>query len=146
MIVLDTNILVYAHREELPKHESAKSCLVALAEGAARWAIPVFCIGEFLRVVTHPRLFTPPHTPAEGCRALERFLESPSLAILHPEDAYLELLREAVLEADAIGNLVFDAQIVALCRQTGAGALLTEDRDFDRFNNFQTLKLGDLRP
>jgi predicted nucleic acid-binding protein len=31
--------------------------------------------------------------------------------------------------------------IVALCREAGVRALLTEDRDFDRFPGFSTLHL-----
>ena len=81
MIAVDTNILVYAHRAELAKHEAAAARLVALAEGPAAWALPVFCLGEFLRVVTHPRLFDPPFTADEACRALERVLDSPSLEV-----------------------------------------------------------------
>jgi predicted nucleic acid-binding protein len=114
---VDTNILVYAHRAELPKHAAAKRRLLELAEGAAAWAIPVFCVGEFLRVITHPRLFDPPHTAAEACAAV------------------------AVLDAGAVGNLVFDAQVVALCRESGVASLLTEDRDFDRFAGFTTTHL-----
>lgn len=78
MIAVDTNVLVHAHREELPKHEPARARLIALAEGAARWAIPAPCLAEFLRVVTHPKLFDPPHTVDEACRAVEQILASPS--------------------------------------------------------------------
>ena len=141
MIAVDTNILVYAHRAELAKHEPAAARLVALAEGPAAWALPVFCLGEFLRVVTHPRLFDPPFTAAEACRALERVLGSPSLEVISPGPSFPELLAEAVQEADAVGNLVFDAQIVALCRESGVRVLLTEDRDFDRFPSFPTARL-----
>lgn len=73
MIAVGTNILVYAHREELPQHRNARTRLAELAEGNAPWAIPVFCLGEFLGVVTHPRLFDPPHTIAEACRDFDRF-------------------------------------------------------------------------
>ena len=141
MIAVDTNILVYAHRAELAKHEPAAAKLVALAEGPAAWALPVFCLGEFLRVVTHPRLFDPPFTAAEACRALERVLSSPSLEVISPGPSFPELLAEAVQEADAVGNLAFDAQIVALCRESGVRVLLTEDRDFDRFPSFPTVRL-----
>ena len=55
------------------------------------------------------------------------------MTILQPGPDYEEFLLEAVRESDAIGNLVFDAQIVALCREHGVARLLTEDRDFDRF-------------
>lgn len=133
MIAVDTNILVHAHREESPKHLAAHARVVALAESRARWGIPVFCIGEFVRVITHPGLFHPPYSASEACEALTRLLASPSLTVLCPGSAYPELLVEAVREANAIGNVAFDAQIVALCRENGVSRLLTEDRDFDRF-------------
>ena len=141
MIAVDTNILIYAHRAELPKHTAASRALVALAEGQETWAVPVFCIGEFVRVVSHPRLFDPPFSAAEACEAFERVLRCPSLSVLSPGDRYPALLSTAVRDADAVGNLVFDAQIVALCREAGVTSLLTEDRDFDRFPGFSTSRL-----
>ena len=141
MIAVDTNILVYAHREELPQHAAARRRLTALAEGDAPWAIPVFCLGEFVRVVTHPRLFDPPHTIDEACAALDRLLESPTVRILNPAERFWAMLAQAVREADAMGNLVFDAQLAALCRENGVSALLTEDRDFDRFAGLRTERL-----
>lgn len=138
MIAVDTNILVHAHRKESPKHSAALARVVALAESPARWAIPVFCIGEFVRVVTHPRLFDPPYSANEACEALTRLLASPSVTVVVPGPAYPALLVEAIGEANAIGNLVFDAQIVALCRENGISRLLTEDRDFDRFKGLVT--------
>jgi len=141
VIAVDTNVLVYAHREEMPQHRRARARLIELAEGPARWAIPVFCLGEFLRVVTHPRLFDPPFEVTEACAALERVLTSPSLAVLTPGDRFWPLLSRATSDSHAVGNLVFDAQIVALCREAGVSALLTEDRDFHRFPGFSTLHL-----
>lgn len=141
MIAVDTNILVYAHREELVRHADARARLVEMAEGHARWAIPIFCVGEFLRVVTHPRLFDPPFGIDEACEALGRVLASPSLVVLTPGEHFWPLLATAVRDGRAGGNLVFDAQIVALCREGGVSALLTEDRDFDRFPDFRTVRL-----
>jgi len=141
VIAIDTNILVYAHREELAQHRRARARLIDLAESPVRWAIPVLCLGEFLRVVTHPRIFDPPFEIAEACEALDRVLRSPSLVVLAPGDRFWALLSRATQEANAIGNLAFDAQIVALCREAGVTALLTEDRDFDRFPGFSTVRL-----
>ena len=141
MIAVDTNVLVYAHRPQSPKHVAARSCLTALAGSQFHWAIPVFCIGEFMRVVTHPRLFDSPHSAAEACEAVSRLLASPSVALLRPGPDYPELLFEAAREVGATGNLVFDAQIVALCREHGVSKLITEDRDFDRFKRLRTEQL-----
>lgn len=141
MIAVDTNVLVHAHRSDSPKHGAAHARVVALAESPARWAIPVFCIGEFMRVITHPRLFHSPHSAAEACEALSRLLASPSLTVLCPGSSYPVLLTEAIREADAVGNLVFDAQIVALCREGGVSQLVTEDRDFDRFKGLNAVRI-----
>jgi uncharacterized protein len=141
VIAVDTNVLVYAHREEFPQHRKARARVVALAEGSAPWAIPVFCIAEFLRVVTHPRILTLPFSAADACEALERVLGSPSVRVLLPGDRFWSFLTHAISEADATGNLVFDAQIVALCREGGVTTLVTEDRDFGRFPGFSTRRL-----
>lgn len=57
VIAVDTNILVYAHREESEWYEPAERAGGALAEGAAGWAIPWPCVHEFLAITTHPRIF-----------------------------------------------------------------------------------------
>lgn len=145
MIAVDTNILVYAHQEESSKHRAAHRRIVSLAEGARPWAIPVFCIGEFLRIVSHPRLFDPPYSAEEACEAIKRLLSSPSVTVISPGPDFPVLLDGAIREANAIGNLVFDAQIVALCRESGVRVLVTEDRDFDRFSDFATEQLGQER-
>ncbi len=74
MTAVDTNILVYAHRAELPLLGAARARLSELAGSPARWGIPVFCEGEFMRVITHPRLFNPPHSAEEACEAAARVL------------------------------------------------------------------------
>lgn len=143
MIAVDTNVLVYASRTEMPLHEPARVVLTRLAEGRAAWALPVFCIGEFIRIVSHPRLFSPPVSAPRALAMIDALLESPSVRLLVPGDGYLPLLR-TLLEASGVsGNLVFDAQIAALCLESGATTLLTEDRDFARFPGLSSLRLRD---
>ena len=134
MIAVDTNVLLHAHRVELPKHASAKALLIQLAEGAAPWGLPVFVIGEFLRVITHARVFDPPHSVDEAIAAVDALLASPSIRVLSPAEDWPRLLAEALRRGNARGNLVFDAQIVAVCLEHGVTTIVTEDRDFERFN------------
>ncbi|MDQ7844546.1 MAG: PIN domain-containing protein [Armatimonadota bacterium] len=140
-MAVDTNILIYAHREELPLHAAALRRLTELAEGPSSWGLPIFCLGEFVRVVTHPRVLRPPSPLEEALSALEALLASPSLLVLTPGEAYWPLFREIAREARATGNLAFDAQIAALCREHGVRVLLTEDRDFRRFRGLQIERL-----
>lgn len=133
MIAVDTNILVFADRSELPQHRRALTALRQLAEGREAWALPVFCIGEFIRVVSHPRVFDPPTPAAEAVAAVSALLESPSVRLLTPGRRYWDILGELIEEGGVAGNLVFDAQIAAVCLERGARTLLTDDRDFSRF-------------
>ena len=134
MIAVDTNILVYAHREELPLHNKALARLIQLAENPEPWALPVFCIGEFLRVITHPTLFDPPSPLEQGLAAIKGLVESPSLTVLNPGDRFFTFLTDIIHTADARGNLIYDAQIAAVCREHGVKDILSEDRDFKRFD------------
>jgi predicted nucleic acid-binding protein len=93
----------------------------------------VFCLGEFVRVVTHPAVFHPPSTLREATAALDALLATPSLEVMSPGAA---LLRDALLEARTTENLAVDAQIVAVCREAGVRTLVTEDRDLRRFADF----------
>ena len=137
MIAVDTNVLVHAHRAETALHEAATRKLAELAEGRGLWGLPVFCAGEFIRVVTHRRVFNPPSTLDEAIRFLEHLVAAPGCRILRPESGFFKLLTTVAREADARGNLTFDAQIAALCREHGVSALLTNDRDFARFEDLR---------
>ena len=137
MIAVDTNVLVYAHRAETALHQAATRKLVDLAAGRGLWGLPVFCAGEFIRVVTHRRVFNPPSTLEEAIQFLERVVAAPGCRILRPEAGFFELLTTVAREADARGNLAFDAQIAALCREHGVSTLLTNDRDFARFEGLR---------
>jgi hypothetical protein len=141
VIAVDTNILVYAHREEFPLHRQAKDRLVELGENTDPWALPVFCMTEFLRVVTHPKLFDPPTTAKDATESMENLLQSPSLVVLTPGENFWAMLNHTIHQAGIRGNLVYDAQIVAVCREHGVADVLSEDRDFTRFDfvNLHTL-------
>jgi toxin-antitoxin system PIN domain toxin len=143
MIAVDTNILVYAHRRQPPHHDKALAWLRHLAEGNIPWAIPVFSLAEFVRVVTHARVFTPPSTLEEALEALDGLLRSPTVRVLNPGPRFPALFRQAAATADARGNLAFDAQIAAVCREQGASRLLTLDRDFSRFPGLHIVSLDD---
>lgn len=144
MIAVDTNVLIYAHRAETDLHAAAAGQLVSLAEGTAAWGLPVFCVGEFIRVVTHRRILNPPSTLTQAVSFLEQVIASPSCRIVRPGPDFVDLLTATAVEADARGNLVFDAQIAALCREHGISTILTNDRDFRRFDHLRVRFLGEL--
>lgn len=133
MIAIDTNLLVYAHREDSPFHARADECLAALAEERASWAIPWPCLHEFFAIVTHPRIYAPP-TPRElALDQIDAWLESPSLTLLAETDTHWPELRALIADGSLQGPQVHDARIAALCLQHGVRTLWSADRDFSRF-------------
>jgi toxin-antitoxin system PIN domain toxin len=141
MIAVDTNVLVHARREESPRHAAALAAIRALAEGPSPWALPVFVIGEYLRVVTHRAILQPPDGEAEAVAAIDGLLESPGARLLMPGEGYWPILRRLLTEGRVRGNLVHDAAIAAVCLEWGVTELLTEDRGFERFPEISALRL-----
>lgn len=133
MIAVDTNLLVYAHRSDVAFHAAARTCLTQLAEGRSTWAIPWPCLHEFLCVVTHPRVLTPPASLAAALEQVSAWLEAPSLVVLAEPAHYWPAFLDVARAARVVGPLVHDARIAALCRAHGVRELWTADRDFGRF-------------
>lgn len=133
MIAVDTNILVYAHREDAPFHEAAYRRIAALAEGSSAWAIPWPCVHEFLAVVTHPRIFAPATPLANALDQVDAWLQSPTLSLIAETELHWRTLRDLMINARVVGPQVHDGRVAALCRQHGVRELWSADRDFGRF-------------
>jgi toxin-antitoxin system PIN domain toxin len=133
MIALDTNILVYARREETPHHAQAKDLVIKLAEGDSLWALPWPCIYEFVRVVSHPRVFDPPTRLERALEDLDSLFQSPSLTLLQEGPRHAAFMQRLLKAGQATGNLAHDAHIAALVVEHGVSELWSTDRDFARF-------------
>jgi toxin-antitoxin system PIN domain toxin len=133
MTAVDTNILVYAHRRDATWHQRANAVVRQLAEGRGAWGIPWPCVHEFLGIVTHPRIFSPPTAPDAALEQVAAWLESPSLSLLAEGPGAWDVLRKAVSEGRITGPRIHDARIATLCLLHGVRELWTADRDFSRF-------------
>lgn len=133
MIAVDTNLLVYAHREDSPWHDAASARITELAENRASWAIPWPCLHEFLAIVTHPRIYAPPTPLAAAVAQIEAWLESPTLTVLAESESYWAELVAIMRDGRIAGPQIHDARVAALCLLHGVRELWTADRDFSRF-------------
>ncbi len=139
MRAVDTNVLVFAEITSSRHHSSARRLLKELAQGAAPWALPWPCAYEFLRVVTHPRVFHPPVPLERALSDLKRVLASPSLRLLRETSRHPEVMEEVLGSSGVSGNLIHDAHIAALCLEHGVTELVTGDRDFTRFRGLRVV-------
>ena len=135
MRAVDTNVLVFSEIRSSPQHETARRVLTELGEGALPWAIPWPCIYEFLRIVTHPRVYHPPVPLSVAVNDLRRILDAPTLVLLKETTRHTEVMSRVLDESGVTGNLIHDAHIAALCFEHGVTELITGDGDFARFPN-----------
>jgi toxin-antitoxin system PIN domain toxin len=141
VIAVDTNVLIYANRAELPLHAVARTRLVELAEGAVPWGLPVVAAWKFVRIVTQP-IFDPPTPIGQAVEFIDQLLASPTVRVLRPGSRHWKLLRAILDQGQVRGGLVTAAVIVALCREHGVDTVLSNDRDFDRFPDIRGGRLG----
>lgn len=132
MIVIDANILLYAYDELSAQHAEARKWIQRTFSGPDPVGLPWQSIAAFLRINTHKNLPGPRYTVEEATQIVDSWLDQPNVRVLLPSDDYWILLRRIMIDGQASGVLVSDAEIAALTASSG-GVLYTTDRDFARF-------------
>jgi len=130
MIALDTNILVYAHRPEMPFHQRAREVVTGLERYLA---LPWPCVHEFIAVVSNRRIFRQPTPAPIAVDAVSRLVETSQCRLIGEGDGYLDALATIAEKSGVEGAMVHDARIAAICIHHGVAELWSADRDFSRF-------------
>lgn len=132
MIVLDTNVLIYAAHMSSAHHEQAVRWLDAAGERGQVLGLPWVAALGFLRITTNPRVFPDPFSPDEALDVLDGWLAHPNVTVPEPTTRHLQVLSGLLRESGTAANLTTDAHIAALAIEHGA-AVATFDRDLARF-------------
>ncbi|WP_423922016.1 type II toxin-antitoxin system VapC family toxin [Candidatus Poriferisodalis sp.] len=139
MIAVDTNILVYAQRYELPQNQVAFDVMSELSEGSEQWAIPWPCCYEFFCVATNRRIWgDAASTPEQAWQQLSAWTASPTCRQIGETAGFMDTLSAFVNRPSVRGPKVHDAKIAAICVANGVDVLLTSDRDFAMFPQLVT--------
>lgn len=144
MIIPDTNLLVYAHREQAPQHATAIAWWQGLIEGAESIGLPWEIIVSFIRVMTKPQIVTDPIPTSDVIAVVEYWLSLGQVVIVEPGPRHLVVVADLLTEVGVGDKLVPDAHIAAIAIEHDA-EVHTNDRDFARFprlrwsNPLQTL-------
>ncbi|ADI14524.1 type II toxin-antitoxin system VapC family toxin [Truepera radiovictrix] len=132
MILIDANLLIYAHVMGSPQHHAAHAWLDAQLSAGYRVGLPWPSLLAFLRLTTNPRVFERPLTAAEAWAQVEAWLSVPSVWLPTPTAEHPKLLRDLVTQTGATANLIPDAHLAALALEHGL-TLCSTDGDFGRF-------------
>ena len=132
MILLDANLLVYAHVARFTQHEIARSWLDERLNGSLPVGFAWSTLTAFLRLVTNPRIFERPEPMSRAWQQMEAWLDSPMAWIPQPTAQHREVLGRLLVSPGAHANLVPDAHLAALAIEHGL-VLCSSDSDFARF-------------
>ncbi|HKF82823.1 MAG TPA: type II toxin-antitoxin system VapC family toxin [Solirubrobacterales bacterium] len=132
MILADVNVLVYAHRQDLPQYERFSAWLGAEIESGRRFALCDASLTGFLRIVTNNRIFADPTPLDVALRSIEDLREQSAVAHIGPGARHWGIFNDLCISVGARGNDVPDAYLAALAIESGS-ELITADRGFGRF-------------
>jgi uncharacterized protein len=132
VILVDTNLLLYAHVATFPEHNAARTWLDDRLSGTAPVGLPWPTLLGFVRLISNPRVFERPEPVARAWHQVEQWLDCPPAWIPHPTDQHRAVLASLLAHVGNPANLVPDAHLAALALEHGL-ILCSTDGDFARF-------------
>ena len=132
MILVDANILIYAHVNTMEQHQRAKEWLDQMLNGPAPVGLPWPSLLSFLRLVINPRIFEKPESIQQAWGQVESWLSAPRAWIPCSTERHSGILAKFIPSTKGRPNLIPDAHLAALAVEHGL-ILCSADSDFAHF-------------
>jgi toxin-antitoxin system PIN domain toxin len=134
VFVVDTNVLVHAAVHESEYHAHCRELVSGWRRGDMPWFITWSVAYEFVRVVSHPKVFRSPVSGPDAWSYIRTLLETPGVGVLVHTERHAEIARDVWNEHPELrGSDVHDLHIAILMREHGVRRLFTRDKGFGRF-------------
>ncbi len=132
MILIDTNVLVNAHRPEADRHGEYRDWVGNIVNSPEPYAVADFVLLAMIAIVTSRRIYADPTPPQIALEFAERLRSQPHAMVVAPGARFWPIFRGLCETAEARGNLIPEAYLAALAIEHGC-ELVTADRDFKKF-------------
>lgn len=136
MILMDVNVLVYAHREDVKDHLLYHEWLESVVNSESAFGYSELVLSGFLRVVTHCKVFEQPSSLAIAIAFAEQIRTAPQAVCVAPGKNHWKLFVQCVEANSAQGNDVLDAYLAALALEWDCD-WVTTDKGFRRFKGLR---------
>jgi uncharacterized protein len=136
VILVDANLLIYAHIRSFPQHAQARGWLDTQLSGSGPVGLPWPSLLAFLRIVTNPRVFERPEPVAQAWRQVQAWIQADVVWIPQPTERHRDVLGLLLNGAGVHANLIPDAHLAALAIEHGL-LLCSTDGDFGRFTDLR---------
>lgn len=131
MILVDANLLIYAHVKDFAEHAAAQRWLDDQLNQQPRVGLPWPSLLAFVRITTNARVFERPLGIRKAWAQVEAWLSAPASWIPTPGTQHAAVFSSLAPQI-ARPNLVPDAHLAALAIEHGL-KLCSTDGDFARF-------------
>ncbi len=132
MILVDANLLLYAHNTSAPEHAAARAWFERALSGPHRIGVPWPSILAFVRLASNPLVFRQPITPPAAWQVVKEWLQQENVWIPTPGPTHAEIFESLLADRRVTSRLVPDAHLAALAVEHGL-TLCSTDGDFARF-------------
>jgi toxin-antitoxin system PIN domain toxin len=133
LILLDANLLVYAHTPESPRREVASAWLEDMFNGSAKVGLPWPTLLAFARLMGNPSVVSKPVPLNLAWAHVTEWLKLPQTWIPLPTDRHITIISR-LLGEESRPDLAADAHLAALAIEHGLTVCST-DGDFARFRD-----------
>jgi uncharacterized protein len=131
-VLLDANLLLWAHHRQFAHHEGARAWIASTLSGVSTVGIPWQSILAFVRLSTHRRVLERPLDVADALEVVTGWLARENVTTPVPTERHIELFGDLLRRGRASGNHSTDAHLAALAIEWGL-VLISADRDFARY-------------
>jgi hypothetical protein len=132
LILVDVNVLIYAHRVDVPDHVRYHAWLDSVVNGTQAYGVSDLVLSGFLRVVTHRRVFPRPTPLADALKFVAEVRSQPHCVVVAPGPRHWEIFVDLCRHVATTANQVPDAYLAALAIESGS-EWITADRGFARY-------------
>jgi len=133
MMLVDTNVLIYAHRRNADRHKEYRDWLTGLIAGPEPYAVSDFAVTGMIRVVTDRRIYKDDtSTIEEAISFATEIRDQPHAMVVNPGSRFWPIFTGLCRSASAAGKVVPDAYLAALAIEHGC-EFITTDTDFTKF-------------
>ena len=133
MMLVDTNVMVYAHRRDAERHQEYKAWMQTMINGPEPYAVADFAVTGMVRVVTDRRYYREAaSTIIDALAFADEIRNQPHARVISPGPKFWSLFSNLCRQTDARARLIPDAYLAALALEHGC-ELVSTDQDFRRF-------------
>ena len=136
MILMDVNVLVYAHREDAKDHREYRDWLESVVNSTTVYGFSELVLSGYIRVVTHPKVFESPSSVDVAIAFAQQIRSAANAVCLAPGRNHWDIFLQCAQSISAQGNDIPDAYHAALALEWDCD-WVTTDKGFRRFKGLR---------